>query len=218
MPVPDKRAGLPELQGEEEPPLWVKDIVNCVVYYTREIMGQTELGEQGEEEDEVILLTDDEALALWAREFGIRVAATEDLSVMVRREDLEFQERKRQFEFRQRTNNITVSPRGGRGGARGGRGGQLPIGLGRRNTAGETTYKEEIPKGVMDPNGFGRGGHIRVVDGPVQQGIGNLARVNSVPLNNRGRQDMGGFGGGRMQGGQRGGGGVARGKGRLWEP
>lgn len=93
------------------------------------------------------------------------------------------------------------------------------------------SYTEEVPRGIMDPNGFGRGGHIRVSDTHPASG------PNS-PVRGRGAFGRGGGGGGggggefKVRGivmqrgvvgtGAGGGGGgargVARGRGKLWEP
>lgn len=185
-------------------------------------------------DDEVILLTNNEVLALWAREYGIRVEASEDISVLVRREEVEYQERKRQWEYRNRNPNPSSPGKNPSSPprrrvvqdftSRASSNGRNPVTLQRRHTAGapssaagnagawggEGPYTEQVPKGIMDPNGFGRGGHIKVQDSP-----------GPVVGGSPGRGGPGGRGV-LMRGagivGREPGRGVARGRGRLWEP
>lgn len=157
--------------GQEEPPARIKEILNCAIYFIQHRAAKND--------DEVLLLTNDETLAIWARQHGVTCAGSEDVVVMVKKEDIEFVERKRHYDYAQNNSGMSASPtRGGMRSGRGGRGGFV-----RRDS-----WKEEAPRGRMDPNGFGRGGRIVRDSSPPDFVLRTPPR------------------------------GVARGRGKLWEP
>ncbi|TGZ76214.1 hypothetical protein EX30DRAFT_375671 [Ascodesmis nigricans] len=167
------RRGLPELASELEPPTStsssspegnIRDVLNCVLFFQQQMAKRQQDDRTGRlRDDEVVLLTNNETLALWAREYGVRVEASDDIKVLVKREEVEWIERKRQWEYRNRvaaaggnagvvaaspgkgmlnTDCIPASPTRRRGGGGGGVGGGdfsnrgNPAMLQRRHTAG----------------------------------------------------------------------------------
>lgn len=117
------------------------------------------------------MVTNCEAVAAWARVYGVRAVDSGEIAEMVERENWEFAERKRVYEAGMSgggRRNGSISGRGGRGGGGGGRGGGH-----RRDSSRE------------ENGGFGQRRGSEVEEGYVLRGAPR---------------------------------GVARGRGKLWEP
>lgn len=106
------------------PPKWIQPILNCVLH---------KLHPPGKEPrppndaEETVLVTNNEAVAMWARVYGIKAVDSHEIAQMVERENWDFLERKRVYETgisggSRGGRNGSISGRGGRGGAGGGRG------------------------------------------------------------------------------------------------
>lgn len=121
-----------------------------------------------------MLVTNNEAVATWAKVYGIKVADSYEISDLVERENWDFLEKKRVYE--------TGGGRGGRNGSVGGRGGRGGSG------------------------GAGRGAHRRASSRDENSGpmLGSVPRGNHAPDPSF-----------TLRGAPRG---VARGRGKLWEP
>jgi hypothetical protein len=141
----------PNGESEVAPPNFVQQTLNCIMY----IMDQRSQTPQLNPDDKVLLITNDEEMAEWAKVYGIATAPSYDLEDMIRKEDIEFQERKRHYEYAQ--SNAASSPtqsfRGGRGGhPRGGsfsirseRGGFHNANGGRRLSRSESYNEKTSP-------------------------------------------------------------------------
>lgn len=124
---------------------------------------------QGESE-EIVLVTNNETVAAWAKVYGVKAVDSQELAEMVERENWEYMEKKRVYE--------SGSGRGGRNGSISGRGGR------------------------------GRGGHRR--DSSREEN--GAPMMGFSPPSPRGNHPDPGF---TLRGAPRG---VARGRGKLWEP
>lgn len=149
------------------PPKWIQPILNCALHKLHPPGKEARVASEAEE---TLLVTNNDAVAAWARVYGVKAVDSNELADMIERENWEFTEKKRVYD------NTMAGGRGnGNGnGRRGGRGGG---GRGHRRDSS----REEGSMGFSPP----RGNHTV----PDQSFI--------------------------LRGAPRG---VARGRGKLWEP
>lgn len=155
------------------PPKWIQPILNCILH---KLHPPGKDPRPPNEAEETVLVTNNEAVAAWAKVYGIKAVDSQEIADMVERENWEFLEKKRVYETGiagggRGGRNGSISGRGGRGGAGGGRGAH------RRASSRE---ENNIP-----------------TPGPASRG--NHAPDPSFTLRGAPR-------------------GVARGRGKLWEP
>lgn len=156
------------------PPKWIQPILNCVLH---------KLHPPGKEPrppndaEETVLVTNNEAVTMWAKVYGIKVADSQEIAEMVERENWDFLEKKKVYET-----GISGGGRGGRNGSISGRGGRGGSGGGGRGAHRRASSRDES-------------------NGPMP---GSAPRGNHAPDPSF-----------TLRGAPRG---VARGRGKLWEP
>ncbi|KAI5858364.1 hypothetical protein BZA05DRAFT_1155 [Tricharina praecox] len=172
----------------QQPPNHIKELLNSAVYHVNRFVVKGAAGDQ--QQQKVLLVTNDEILRDWAELYGVPTARSGEIAGLVKREEMEYMEKRRHYDFAMNNPRSPASPGGGRGG-RGGGMGSSRGGRGGGGFARRDSWKDEEPRSPISPNGFGGGG-----------GRGRSPRDSNPP-------DF------VLRGPPRG---VARGRGKLWEP
>lgn len=172
----------------QNPPSYIKELLNCAVYHLNKFVAKG-----GVEQQKVLMVTNNELLRDWAELYGVPTIGSGDIAGLVKREETEYMEKKRHYDHAMGNFRSPASPGGGRGGRGGGGFGSSRGGRGGRGGGGfvrRDSWNADEPRSPISPNGFGGGGR------------GRSPRDSNPPdfiLREPPR-------------------GVARGRGKLWEP
>jgi len=142
------------------------------------------------EQQKVLVVTNNELLRDWAELYGVPTIGSGDVAALVKREETEYMEKKRHYDHAIGNPRSPASPGSGRGGRGGGGFGSYRGGRGGGGSARRDSWNANEPRSPISPNGFGGGGR------------GRSPRDSNPP-------DF------ILRGPPRG---VARGRGKLWEP
>lgn len=214
-------AASPPFPPDQDPPTRIQDLINCALYSLNHIQPPPSppSWDDGGGQAQVLLVTNDKVVRDWAALYGIPTVGSGELTHLVAREELEFAEKKRHYDYaclNPRSPSSPVRPGGGGGwaGGSGGGGGGRGGGGGGGGGGWASARSGGGGRGGGANGGGGRGG------GGGGRGTGRRNSWREEENNNNG------FGRGRngrdasppdfvLRGPTRG---VARGRGKLWEP